>query len=67
MKGIEFSYPSYEEQKLIADYLDEKTVQIDRIVTAINTQIAKLKDLRKALINDVVTGKIKVGSEGQTI
>ena len=67
MKGIEFSYPSYEEQKLIADYLDEKTVQIDRIVTAVNTQIAKLKDLRKALINDVVTGKIKVGSEGQTI
>ena len=64
MKGIEFSYPSYEEQKLIADYLDEKTVQIDRIVTAINTQIAKLKDLRKALINDVVTGKIKVVSEG---
>jgi type I restriction enzyme, S subunit len=65
MKGIEFSYPSYEEQKKIADYLDEKTTQIDRIVTAINTQIDKLKGLRKALINDVVTGKVKVVSEGQ--
>lgn len=63
MKGIEFSYPSYEEQKQIADYLDEKTAQIDRIVTAINSQIDKLKDLRKALINDVVTGRIKVVSE----
>jgi type I restriction enzyme S subunit len=67
MKGIEFSYPSYEEQKLIAYYLDEKTAQIDRIVTAINAQIENLKDLRKALINDVVTGKIKVVTEGADV
>lgn len=60
MKGIEFSYPSYEEQKMIADYLDKKTAQIDRIVVTINAQIDKLKELRKVLINDVVTGKIKV-------
>jgi len=45
------------EQKAIADYLDTKTAQIDRIVETINTQIEKLKEL---LINDVVTGKIKV-------
>lgn len=48
------------EQKAIADYLDTKTAQIDRIVETINTQIEKLKELRKTLINDVVTGKIKV-------
>lgn len=60
--------PPLEEQQVISSYLDEKTAQIDRIVTAINTQIDKLKDLRKALINDVVTGKIKVVSEeGQTV
>ena len=53
-----------EEQMALTAYLDEKTAQIDRIITAINTQIDKLKDLRKALINDVVTGKIKVVSEG---
>jgi len=64
MKGIDFSFPSYEEQRNIADYLDTKTTQIDRIVTTINTQIDKLKELRKVLINDVVTGKIKVVSEG---
>lgn len=64
MKGIEFAYPPYEEQKKIAEYLDEKTIQIDGIITVINTQIDKLKDLRKTLINDVVTGKIKVVSEG---
>lgn len=60
MKSIEFSYPTYDEQKQIADYLDEKTAHIDRIITTINSQINQLKNLRKTLINDVVTGKIKV-------
>ena len=52
--------PPPEEQKAIADYLDKKTAQIDQIIQTINTQIKKLKELRKTLINDVVTGKIKV-------
>ena len=56
--------PPLEEQRVISSYLDKKTAQINRIVTTINTQIDKLKDLRKALINDVVTGKVKVVSEG---
>ena len=55
-----FFLPSFEEQKTIADYLDTKTTQIDQIIQTINTQIEKLKELRKTLINDVVTGKIKV-------
>jgi type I restriction enzyme S subunit len=52
--------PPLPEQIAIAAYLDDKTAQINRIVTAINSQIDKLKILRKALINDAVTGKIKV-------
>ena len=52
--------PPPEEQKAIADYLDTKTAQIDKIIQTINTQIEKLKELRKTLINDVVTGKIRV-------
>ncbi|CAD5984354.1 Putative type I restriction enzyme specificity protein HI_0216 (plasmid) [Planktothrix agardhii] len=48
------------EQKEIADYLDTETSQIDKIIETINTKIEKLKELRKTLINDVVTGKIKV-------
>jgi len=52
--------PPLEEQKAIAQYLDTKTAQIDQIIQTINTQIEKLKELRKTLINDVVTGKIKV-------
>jgi len=52
--------PPLTEQEAIADYLDTKTAQIDQIIQTINTQIGKLKELRKTLINDVVTGKIKV-------
>lgn len=49
-----------EEQTTIANYLDEKTQKIDAIVANICKQIETLKELRKTLINDVVTGKIKV-------
>jgi len=63
IKVIPFVIPPVDEQEVIAHYLDEKSTQIDRIVKAINNQIDKLKDMRKALINDVVTGKIKVTSQ----
>lgn len=49
-----------EEQNKIVSFLDNKTQTIDKIVANINTQIQTLKELRKTLINDAVTGKIKV-------
>jgi len=52
--------PPLPEQKTIAAYFDTKTTHIDRIIETINTKIEKLEELRKTLINDVVTGKIKV-------
>jgi len=58
--GIKIPVPPFEEQTAIANYLDEKTAHIDRIVATINSQIDKLKELRKTLINDIVTGKICV-------
>ena len=51
---------TFDEQDAISEHLDAKTGQIDRIVDTINAQIDKLKELRKALINDVVTGKLRV-------
>ncbi len=48
------------EQTEIAQYLDDKTSTIDAIITNIGKQIDHLKELRKTVINDVVTGKIKV-------
>ena len=52
--------PPIPEQQAIANYLYTKTAHIDRIIETINTQIDKYKELRKTLINDIVTGKIKV-------
>lgn len=52
--------PPIEEQTAIAEYLDQKSETIDKIVKNILEQIDHLKELRKTLINDVVTGKIKV-------
>lgn len=57
-----FAIPPIKEQVSISNYLDEKTQKIDSIVSNIKTQIETLKELRKTLINDVVTGKIKVSS-----
>lgn len=52
--------PPIEEQTKIVSYLEEKTGKLDRIVETLETQIDKLKELRKTLINDVVTGKTRV-------
>lgn len=53
-------HPPKSEQEGIAKYLDKKTTTIDAIIDNIVKQIETLKQLRKTLINDVVTGKIKV-------
>lgn len=51
---------SLAEQEEIVNYLDSKTNLITSIISNIESQIFTLKELRKTLINDVVTGKIKV-------
>lgn len=60
MAIIQVTFPPLSEQTEIATYLDHKTQTIDKIVGNIQKQISTLKELRKTLINDVVTGKIKV-------
>ena len=52
--------PPLNEQQMIADYLEQKTTHTDQIIERITLQIGIQKELRKTLINDVVTGKIKV-------
>lgn len=60
VKFLDLLLPPKSEQEEIAKYLDHKTATIDAIVGNISKQIETLKQLRKTLINDVVTGKIKV-------
>ena len=52
--------PPFKEQIQIAQYLDNKTTTIDSIIQNIEKQIEVLAELRKTLINDVVTGKLCV-------
>ncbi|MEM1122446.1 MAG: restriction endonuclease subunit S, partial [Bacteroidota bacterium] len=63
LRDVILGLPPLEEQILISEYLNKKTSQINQITTNIQTQIQTLKELRKTLINDVVTGKLKVTQE----
>lgn len=55
--AIHTIYPPVEEQKEIVAYLDEKCGKIDAIIEKIGTQVERLKELKRSLINEVVTGK----------
>ena len=57
---VEIVLPSYEEQIQISKYIDKKTSTIDTIVENITKEIDSLKIYRRALINEAVTGKLKI-------
>ncbi len=58
--------PPLKEQIEIADYLDEKTSKINEIILTIDKNIEVLNEFRKTLINDAVTGKIKIAQSENT-
>jgi len=57
LNNYKIPLPPLSEQKAIADYLDEKCAKIDATIANIDQQIEKYKLLRRALINEVVTGQ----------
>lgn len=60
LKKVELLLPPLPEQTAIAQFLDHKTAQLDRGVEKIKFQIQTLKEYKTTLINEAVTGKIKV-------
>ena len=52
--------PPLSEQQSIADYLDRKCSEIDELISIKQQKIEKLKDYKKSLIFECVTGKRKV-------
>ena len=52
--------PSTQEQQSIADYLDQKCSEIDELISIKQQKIEKLKEYKKSLIFECVTGKRKV-------
>lgn len=49
--------PPLPEQRAIATYLDDKCVKIDTIVSNLDKQISRYGDLKRSLIDEVITGK----------
>lgn len=49
--------PPLPEQRAIATYLDDKCGKIDTIVSNLDKQISRYGDLKRSLIDEVITGK----------
>ena len=60
MTKVKVICPSIEEQQQIADYLDQKCEQIDRLITIKQQKIEKIQQYKKSLIYEYVTGKKEV-------
>lgn len=60
LKMINIVMPPLPEQQSIATYLDQKCSEIDELISIKQQKIEKLKDYKKSLIFECVTGKRKV-------
>ena len=58
--NFNLSYPPLAEQQAIADYLDQRCSEIDELIALKQQKIEKLKEYKKSLIFECVTGKRKV-------
>nr|WP_236842767.1 restriction endonuclease subunit S [Campylobacter lanienae] len=55
--NLKILYPPLNEQKEIAEFLDKKCEKIDRLNENYTKQITALKEYKKSLIYECVTGK----------
>lgn len=60
IKNVYITVPPTEEQQQIAYYLDKKCVEIDDLIKLKEQKIEKLKEYKKSLIYEYVTGKKEV-------
>ena len=60
LENFKICIPSIFEQQSIASYLDEKCADIDAMISLRKKKIEELKEYKKSVIFEAVTGKIKV-------
>lgn len=60
IKNTWLPIPPLSEQQAIADYLNQKCSEIDKLISIKQQKIEKLKEYKKSLIFECVTGKRKV-------
>ena len=57
LSRVQLPVPPLEEQQAVASYLDEKCSEIDNLIAVKQQKIEKLKDYKKSVIYEAVTGK----------
>ena len=60
LKSMKIAAPPINEQSSIVKYLIQHFLQIDESITSCNKMISLLQERKQIIINDVVTGKVKV-------
>ena len=60
LRDITLVFPPIDEQKEIADYLDAKCAEIDRLIAKKEQLVKELESYKRSLIYEVVTGKREV-------
>lgn len=60
MGNFTFPTPPVDEQDRIADYLDKQCGELDSIISDLEAQLETMKEYKKALIMECVTGKKRV-------
>ncbi|MGP1542748.1 MAG: restriction endonuclease subunit S [Dialister pneumosintes] len=60
IKRLPIVLPKDDEQKEIVEYLDYRVNKVESIKNKLQLQIEKLRDYRKIVIHEAVTGKVKI-------
>lgn len=60
LSGVKVLFPAIEEQRAIASYLDTKCSEIDSLIALKQAKIDELKEYKKSVIYEYVTGKKEV-------
>lgn len=60
LSNLWITVPPISEQQKIADYLETQVSKINQAIALKTAHIEKLKEYKSVLINDVVTGKVRV-------
>ena len=60
VKSLQIVLPPIDEQLLLAQFIDKESDKVDSVISNCNRQISLLQERKQIIINDVVTGKVKV-------
>jgi type I restriction enzyme S subunit len=61
IKKVVIPIPKLSEQNAIVEYIEMHIASINKAIQAANNQISLLQERKQIIINEVVTGKVKVG------